>query len=88
MADYYCWPLWEEEDPYNIDPASLPMSQELRDRLMQWASTYDGILNQDDPASSGFASRELAEEFGYEGVRLLLRLKDELGSGYVFTLQL
>ncbi len=59
MADYGCYPLWWA-DKYagDIDPATLSLSQETISRLEKWADVYDAKLNWDDPASSGFRSKE------------------------------
>lgn len=83
MPDYFCYPLWDVDDPGNIDPATLPLSDALRARLNTWAETFDRILDIDDPASSpGFASDAAEREFDDDGRRLWHDVAAELGPGY------
>ncbi|MDI2111774.1 hypothetical protein [Commensalibacter nepenthis] len=84
MTDYFCYPLWinDDDDSGNIDPDTLPISDALKKELMDWSDEYDGILNMDDPASSGFKSSEDKAAFIQEGYRLYERLQVELGSDY------
>jgi hypothetical protein len=85
MADYQCYPLWEATPGIvgNINPASLPISQNLVNRLNAWAHKYDATLSQDDPASSGFASEQARDDFKKEGGLLALDLQEELGAEYL-----
>jgi hypothetical protein len=80
MADYSAFPLWIEEGPGhgNIDPRTLGVSASLVTALRDWAAEYDGILNLDDPASSGF--RDVATELTFvaNGRELAKRLAHEL----------
>src|SRR6185295_5512560 len=84
MADYYCWPLWwaGDHEPNNIDPATLPLKTGTIARLEKWAETFDAILNQDDPSSSGFSSATEAEAFEQEGIGLWKQLREELAPSY------
>jgi len=84
MADYGCYPLWGK-DPENIgdiDPNTLPLSQETINRLEKWADAYDAKLNWDDPASSGFPSAEAKDVFEKEGIGLWHQLRKELAPEY------
>ncbi len=78
MADYQCWPLWREDIIDNVDPASLPISEALKLRLLEWAQKFDDILVWDDPASSRFASPEAEAAFEAEGRELASALQLEL----------
>jgi len=84
MADYYCFPLWNNSpgEVGNIDPESLPLSPELKSKLNEWTEKYDLILNDDDPASSGFESKEDEQAFIREGRDLAKYLQIELGDSY------
>ncbi|MDF0554997.1 hypothetical protein [Kamptonema sp. UHCC 0994] len=84
MADYGCYPLWwaNGEKVGDIDPATLPLSQETLLRLEKWADAYDAKLNWDDPASSGFASLETKKAFEDEGISLWHQLRKELVPEY------
>ena len=82
MPDYDCWPLWETGDRVgNIDPASLPISESLQERLESWARRYDETLNRQNPTASGFDSPESEAAFEQEGLALHTALKVELGAG-------
>lgn len=84
MADYSAYPIWLDEEGagYSIDPATLPISSELANRLLAWADIYHATLNLENPATSGFTSSQEEDEFEKEGVQLWLQLKRELGSDY------
>lgn len=87
MADYECYPLWEEfnDGVDNIAPSSLPISKDLARRIDAWGDEYDKTLNQDDPVSSDFSSREAMIMFETEGRKLHNELKQELGAQFTVT---
>ncbi|HEC1651981.1 TPA: hypothetical protein R1156_003968 [Yersinia enterocolitica] len=87
MADYQCHPLWDvsPEDYRDISPEELPISSELKYRLREWAERYDAILNINDPASSGFESKEEEKQFIEDGHKLVRLLQEELGDSYNIT---
>lgn len=87
MADYYSFPLWENSpgEIGNIDPESLPLSEELKKRLDSWSEKYDSILNDEDPISSGFETKEDELNFIREGGELAKCLQLELGDTYQIT---
>ena len=84
MADYHSHPLWEASPGVvgNVDPGELPLSDELRQSLREWADDYDSTLNLSDPASSGFANIEDEASFKKRGHELAYRLKKELGTSF------
>lgn len=85
MADYGCWPLWElsSEAVGNIDPDDLPISPQLRHKLLEWARLYDETLKEDYPPDSGFKSPALELAFKQSGRELARRLQEELGPEYL-----
>lgn len=90
MADYQCFPLWgaDEENLGNISPHSLPISEKLKEDLIEWGNQYDLTLNLDDPANSGFKDENAELHFRKFGEQLLQRLQIELGRGYSIFLRL
>lgn len=84
MADYSAWPLWGRSGG-DVDPATLPLSVDLRERLNEWAAAYDAILNRDDPRNSGFPSPEVQAAWEQEGLHLWRDLQRELGSDYAIS---
>ena len=84
MADYFSWPLWRLGEG-DVDPATLPISAVLQDRLKAWADAYNAILNQDDPASSRFPSPEAERAWDEQGLALWRDLQHELGGDYTVT---
>ncbi|MGK7928990.1 MAG: hypothetical protein AB4290_27765 [Spirulina sp.] len=87
MTDYYCYPLWwmGGERFGDIDPKTLPLSQKTIASLEQWQTTYDAILDLDDPASAGFKTLQEEEEFEREGIRLWRVLQEELEPEYTIV---
>lgn len=81
-ADYHCSPLWDVDDPDNVDPEDLPLPDDLRARLWAWAETFDAILNHDDPAASAFPSGAAEERFVEEGAALAEAVRAALGPGW------
>lgn len=84
MADYGCYPLWwvSSEKIGDIDPETLPLSQQTINRLEKWAEMYDAKLNEDEPTLSSFSSNEEQASFEEEGINLWKQLKQELESNY------
>jgi hypothetical protein len=85
MADYACDPLWwiEGDKVGNIDLETLPISQELIQKLREWATIYSNTLNWDDPANSvGFINEEEKYAFVKQGYQLADQLVKELGNNY------
>ncbi|HRD27731.1 MAG TPA: hypothetical protein PLO65_05470 [Caulobacter sp.] len=90
MADYQCFPLWEASPGLvgNVDPATLPLSADLRADLLAWAAAFDATLDLDDPARSGFTEAASRARFRLEGESLGQRLREELGPGWPVILDL
>lgn len=84
LADYECYPTWLTgfAGVDNVDPAELPISDGLAASLLQWAQTYDGTLDRDDPASSGFPDADQESDFYAAGHELARRLAAELSGRY------
>jgi len=84
MADYQCSPLWKacDNEVGNVDPRTLPISEELSHDLEEWALMYDSTLNMDDPSNSGFDSVESENAFKKMGEVLVRRWQKELGDQY------
>ena len=80
MSDYHCFPLWAM--PGNVNPDDLPLSDELKSSLHQWATSFDRTLNHDYPPDSGFANPQDEEAFEAEGLRLWQELRRELRDLY------
>jgi hypothetical protein len=85
MADYHCFPLWNStqgEDYDNINPEDIPISRELCIKLLQWADSFDTILNVNDPRSSCFKTEIEEKQFIEEGHKLKKQLQNELGNTF------
>lgn len=89
MADYQCYPLWNMSpgEYGDVSPSDLPISNELKLRLLKWAAIYDETLDMDCPSNSGFKDEALEHEFRHEGELLAECLRNELGSNYIITLK-
>ncbi|MEA5618540.1 hypothetical protein VB711_11930 [Cronbergia sp. UHCC 0137] len=84
MADYGCYPLWwvSPDKVGNIDPETLPLSQETITRLEKWEESYNASLNWEDPANSPDLSPEEEAAFEEEGISLWKQLQKELAPNY------
>lgn len=82
MPDYECFALWDIDEIENIDPAKLPISDSLKERIGRWEDAYDKTLKQDDPTASGFENPSEEAEFDNEGKLIWEAMKKELGEGY------
>jgi len=82
MADFDCYPLWDMDDGGDIDPTDLPLSEGTIERLLNWQNIYDGIIDWDDPASAGFASKQEEIAFEREGMSLWQKVQKELENDY------
>jgi hypothetical protein len=90
MADYQCHPLWDmSPGSYgDIDPGTLPISEELTQRLTDWAHEFDETLDVADPAKSGFKSEEAAAAFKARGAQLADQLQNELGPDFFISVKI
>lgn len=87
MAEYGCSsPLWINGANGELidtpEPEELSLSVETVHRLKNWTEAFNATLNQAYPPESDFATREEAEAFEQEGLRLWNKLQEELGSKY------
>ncbi len=82
MADYNCYPLWWANGDGNIDPSTLPLTSKTLKSLEEWAAIYDTLLNEDDPAASGFPNDEARDVFDQKGISLWQLVQKELGLEY------
>ncbi|MFZ3001543.1 MAG: hypothetical protein WA071_14540 [Undibacterium umbellatum] len=87
MADYNCFPLWENSPGKigNIDPDSIPISDDLKNLLSLWGDEYTETLNTEDPLNSGFKNADRERNFITTGERLAERLQMELGQNFKIT---
>lgn len=76
MADYDCWPLWDLDDPHNVDPHELRLTAELLAELLAWSEMFDGILDR-STGHAAFKSEQQEHAFDQTGRRLLEALRKE-----------
>ena len=84
-AEYECWPLWQDEPPFNVDPGTLPISDGLRRRLREWSAKFALTLDEDYPPDSRFPTERLEMDFHAEGQALTRALQEELGQSVTVT---
>jgi len=88
MADYGAFPLWavpdEGRSPADhfwaggLSPGDLPLSASLIAELQGWAEMHDRLLGP----TFEWPSEQARVAFVAEGRRLLVRVREELGSDY------
>ncbi len=84
MADYGCYPLWwaSSDKVGDIDPETMPLTEETISHLEKWADIYNATLNWQDPGNSPDLSPEAAAAFEQEGISLWKQLQKELAPNY------
>jgi len=89
MADYQCHPLWDMSPGMygDVDPNTLPISTELKQKLSDWARAFDETLDMSDPANSGFRNAEAEAVFKAKGVELAEQLQEELGADFLVSVK-
>ncbi len=89
MTDYECHPLWDlSSGSYgDIDPNTLPISTELKQKLTDWAAAFDEALDMVDTANSGFKSAEVESVFKAQGIRFAEQLQKELGTDFLVSVK-
>jgi hypothetical protein len=80
MADYQCWCLWDMNDPRNVNPDALPISEELKKILHSWEEVFDQTLDLVDNTNIGFKDENSYNSFYDTGWALLALLRFELPS--------
>jgi hypothetical protein len=65
-----------------IDPADLPLSQEIIDRLNAWQAIYDKTFNEEYPSEPFDWNQQEQEFYEAEGISLWEQLQQELGHEY------
>lgn len=81
MADYGAFPLWwlnRRSGGPTGDPDELPLSPELKTRLLAWAAVYDQLAR----TNYEWPSDHARAVFVQQGRALLADLREELGGGY------
>ena len=83
MADYRAFPIWNSGgEAGNVDPAGLPITEQLKADLNSWAAAYDATLNLEYPPDSQFSDADAERAFETEGRRLWSELRAQLGPEY------
>ncbi|MDQ4109642.1 MAG: hypothetical protein M3306_00880 [Actinomycetota bacterium] len=82
MAEFECWPLWQDVDRgrVNIDPGLVGLPAALVDDLNTWADRFDTTYGLEDPSASGFPDSRAEDAFYAEGLRLAGRVAQALGA--------
>jgi hypothetical protein len=78
MAEIQCWAIWDMDNPDNIDPATLPLPEQLVDRINRWSDKFDALYELDKKnfhMNIGFASNTDEDAFFDEGWAILQQLQ-------------
>lgn len=78
--DWCSWPTWGVDESGDFNPKSLPISQELLSDLMAWRKAYQDNYDSSCPEKSDFPNQEAADNWSREGMRLWIRMINELSS--------
>lgn len=88
VFDYYTYPIWEEfnDGLDNIDPNTLPISQELKQSIYALDDKYQDTYEDSYPPNSDFKTKEEKRYFIEERLALFKRLKAELSNNFKIVL--
>ncbi|MGV1754093.1 hypothetical protein [Agrobacterium sp. CG674] len=78
MSDYGCWCLWDMDEPDNVNPDTLQISEGLKQQLHRWEHAFDKTLDPTDHTKIGFHDERRYNEFYDLGWKLFFQLKSEL----------
>jgi hypothetical protein len=77
MCDYFAWPVWEFPSRLGVGEDAVPVCDETKAALREWAATYDRRLQTGD-----FSAPYDEARHDDEGRALWRRVQAELGSGW------
>lgn len=84
LPEYEASPVWWGQQPFGeVDVNTLPITNELKSEVLQWAQLYWATLCVEDPVRSGFPTLQTKEAFDRLGKLLWERLRGELGPAYI-----
>lgn len=52
--EFGCWPIWDDATGDNVDPAELPLSPALVERIRRWDDAFQATLDPAYPPDSRF----------------------------------
>ena len=78
MVDYQCWCIWDMDEPRNVNPDTLAISQHLQTKLHKWESEFDATLDLTNHTKIGFKSKDEQSDFYDRGWLLFEELKAAL----------
>lgn len=85
MADYGDQ-IWFCDGSGPVDINSLPISDKLKNRILEWGAKHDSCLNWSDPLTNVFSTKEEEIEFfrqlDEESKKIHKLLKQELAGKY------
>jgi hypothetical protein len=75
--EWQCHPLWDVDTGESVNPITLGLSEELSFRIEEWDDNFQATFNENDPATSDFASDEARAAYLAEGRAIAAALQDE-----------
>lgn len=67
----------------HMDLEDLPLSNELRMKIIKWDSDYQALFDDDNPGESGFPTPEAELRHIADGQELAESMQKELRRGYI-----
>ena len=77
--EFGCWPIWDDATGDNLDPAELPLSLALVERIRRWDDAFQATLDPDYPPDSRFPDKAAEAAWRAEGNALFDALIAALG---------
>lgn len=81
LAEYECWPLWQEvrNGVRNLAPEDLGLPESLASGFHAWARKYEETFDPTYPMNSGFADVASENEFYAQGLELAREMAAMIG---------
>jgi hypothetical protein len=73
--EFQCHPLWDADTGESLNVFRLGLPEELAFRIEEWDDSFQATLNENDPATSDFASGEARAAYVEEGRAIAAALK-------------
>jgi hypothetical protein len=83
-SDFMADPVWCSNCKYNLDLYDIPVSEELKEELDEWAVDFQKVLSFNEDGIEN-VDEEFNIEYTRRGIALTEKVKKELGDRFSIT---